>query len=249
MKYSLALISALATASLAGPIETRQSKKPFIEPIYDDFWDKCDNIYTSGQGKPPRNSEACQGTRDYCTRKLYEAMGEHFESPKACIDSPGPPPFKEPAAMEKKVEFCGTDSKFAGDAWRATSEPCLGTVEYCNKKHYEDTAETYETSDQCIAVRQKTNPEPAKLDLTPTAPPEKVRFPPQRDDVNAIDLPVSPQETEDLICNQFKESKDKCHPVIAQCVFDKSKHKFNSQTDFWQVVGECASEVLTLKGR
>ncbi|KAK9439628.1 hypothetical protein VB005_07784 [Metarhizium brunneum] len=61
---------------------------------------------------------------------------------------------------------------------------------------------------------------------------------------------VLPQEVEKLICTQFKEPEDECHPAITQCVFEQKKKpdNFNSQKDFWKAVNACASKVLTPRG-
>lgn len=151
--------TALATVSLAGPVETEQGKKPFIDPLYNSFGPKC----LADNAEFPRDSEACLGTRDYCGWKKYEAMGEHFDSPKSCMDSRQPPLFKEPASEENQANFCEGNPTFKGDAWRATTEPCLGTVAYCNKKAYEGTGETYDNPDECITLRVKTLTKNASL--------------------------------------------------------------------------------------
>ncbi|KAH0591645.1 hypothetical protein MHUMG1_10623 [Metarhizium humberi] len=98
-----------------------------------------------------------------------------------------------------------------------------------------------------IAAQNNTSARPQE---TPKPQETNPQFPPQRDDVNGVDTgPVSPQQMEKLICNQFKDPKANCENALRQCVFEQKDNlrNFNSPKDFWQAVGECASKVLTLK--
>lgn len=191
MKYSLVLTLAGATASLAGPImETRQSKKPFLEPN-----DEC-NQGPAFRPNLPELGEDCLGTLDYCQYKhLYEAFGERYDSSKACLDAREQPPFKEPA--KPGTEGCES-TQFAWSTRDKNKERCLGTVEYCNKKLYEGTAETFDNPDQCIAARQGgPKPQPG-----PSTSPE---------------LP-----TEAELCSPFNGNRDACIAATRQCL---GKHK------------------------
>ncbi|EXV05163.1 hypothetical protein X797_002850 [Metarhizium robertsii] len=62
---------------------------------------------------------------------------------------------------------------------------------------------------------------------------------------------VSPQEVEKIICSQFQQPEDECHPVITQCIFEQKKKpdNLNAQKDYWKAVYACASKVLKLKGQ
>lgn len=77
MKSSLAITLASAAASLAGPLQTRRTKMPFIEPN-----PACDNG-PAYRPNLPEDSEGCLGTLYYCTKRYYQDFGEHHDSPKA----------------------------------------------------------------------------------------------------------------------------------------------------------------------
>ncbi|KAM3514305.1 hypothetical protein MY11210_002095 [Beauveria gryllotalpidicola] len=149
MKYSVALVSAFAAASMAGPVETRQEKKPFVERPDEDFWMK--ECY---KGSHPRNSEFCLGTRLYCKDKYFKSQGEPFDSVQDCFRSRETPAFQEPAPEENSFELCVGNAFAANEAWRKTSEACLGTVEYCNQKIYEKDGEPFDSPKACVDSRK-----------------------------------------------------------------------------------------------
>ncbi|KAK8148039.1 hypothetical protein G3M48_000518 [Beauveria asiatica] len=149
MKYSVALVSAFAAASMAGPVETRQNKKPFVERTRDDFFAK-----ECRDGPHSPTSEFCLGTREYCMRKGYKSEGEPFDSVQDCFRSRETPAFQEPPSGKQRFDACATDSRYWGDLWMQTSEACLGTVEFCNQKIYEKDGEPFDSPEACVDSRK-----------------------------------------------------------------------------------------------
>ncbi|KJZ72262.1 hypothetical protein HIM_08303 [Hirsutella minnesotensis 3608] len=152
-------------------------KKPFKERATSaNFSELCGNSKFAGDLEKTR-SEDCQGTLVFCNKKFYEKSktGEKFASPQECLDSREKPagaaaagtppannkakqpaqkkPFKQPASDAQFFDLCG-NSKFAGDADKSRSEDCAGTLEFCNKKLFENTDEKFASAKACLDSRQ-----------------------------------------------------------------------------------------------
>ncbi|KAM3446392.1 hypothetical protein NHJ6243_010226, partial [Beauveria neobassiana] len=132
------MLAACAGLTAATPL-TRQTefKKPFVLDI----------------GKCDKNTEECQGTFKYCRYELYR-FEESFKDPAECLASrePGPMPLKlfwQPG--KSTLKNCGPGD---GASTKRNSEPCVGTLEYCQKGHYTAYDESFGSADECIASRQ-----------------------------------------------------------------------------------------------
>ncbi|KAK8142322.1 hypothetical protein G3M48_008991 [Beauveria asiatica] len=118
-------------------IRHTEYKKPFVFDI----------------GKCDKNTEDCQGTFKYCRDHLYQFV-ESFEDPAECLASrePGPMPLKPFWQSDKRtLTNCGLGD---GGSTKRNSEPCVGTIEYCQKGHYTAHHESFGSADECVASRQ-----------------------------------------------------------------------------------------------
>ncbi|KAM3507418.1 hypothetical protein MY10362_001800 [Beauveria mimosiformis] len=194
MKYSIALVPVFVAASLAGPIETRQDKKPFIEVPDVNFWiNQCRN----GPNLP--SSEICRGTHAYCKERFYKKAGEPFGSTQDCFRSRETPAFQEPAPRREMDDLCAGWSKSWSDLWMKTSEACLGTNEYCNQKIYEKDGEPFDSPQACIDSRK------AKSSANPEVS--------QGGDIRQ-------KAAEFCAKNKLNLSVPECNIQVAQCTFD-----------------------------
>ncbi|KAM3462429.1 hypothetical protein NHJ6243_004178 [Beauveria neobassiana] len=147
MKYSVALVSAFAAASVAGPIETRQNKKPFVEAPDQAFY-----------------AEKCFAGQSYPTSE-----GEPFNSVQDCFRSRETPAFREPALngpgfAQQHDNLCADFTRHIDDIWKPSSEACIGTVEWCNQKTYEKDGEPFDSPKACIDSRKAANTQVSKGD-------------------------------------------------------------------------------------
>ncbi|KAF1735410.1 hypothetical protein CRV24_004334 [Beauveria bassiana] len=136
MKYSVALVSAFAAASVAGPIETRQNKKPYVEAPDQAFYD-----------------EKCFAGQNYPTSE-YNFEGEPFDSVQDCFRSRETPAFKESLSGKQRYLACDANAYYWDDFGKKTSEACIGTIEWCNQKSYEKDGEPFDSPKACIDSRK-----------------------------------------------------------------------------------------------
>ncbi|KAM4057812.1 hypothetical protein HRG_009432 [Hirsutella rhossiliensis] len=72
-------------------------------------------------------------------------------------------PFRQPAAQAQRAQLCGT---VPGDI-KARSEECVGTLDFCNRRLFDGTAETFPSPEACRASR---DPAPGVAPGNPAIP-------------------------------------------------------------------------------
>ncbi|KAM3496509.1 hypothetical protein MY3957_000349 [Beauveria namnaoensis] len=213
IKYSVALVSAFAAASVAGPIETRQNKKPYVEAPDQAFYaEKC----FAGQKYP--TSEVCLGTREYCMKKKYRFEGEPFDSVQDCFRSRETPAFREPALngpgfAQQHDNLCADFTRYIDDIWKPSSEACVGTMEWCNQKTYEKDGEPFDNPKDCIDSR-KTAQSGANTQVS------------KGDDFRQ-------KQAEYCTNNNLGLHESACKFLVAQCAFE------NQDATSFDVIAEC----------
>ncbi|PMB68497.1 hypothetical protein BM221_005076 [Beauveria bassiana] len=209
MKYSVALVSAFAAASVAGPIETRQNRKPFVEvPDVAFFIQECLN------GPRSPTSELCLGTRDYCRKKKnYNSEGEPFDSIQDCFRSRETPAFHEVLSGRQRYLACDANAYDWNDFGKSPSEACLGTIEWCNQKIYENDGEPFDSPKDCIDSR-KTAQSGANTQVS------------KGDDVRQ-------KQAEYCTNNKLGLQESACKILVAQCAFE------NQDATSFDAIAEC----------
>ncbi|KAM3529954.1 hypothetical protein MY4038_005171 [Beauveria bassiana] len=188
MKYSVALVSAFAAASVAGPIETRQNRKPFVEVPDDAFFI---------QEK----------------KKNYNSEGEPFDSIQDCFRSRETPAFHEVLSGRQRYLACDANAYDWNDFGKSPSEACLGTIEWCNQKIYENDGEPFDSPKDCIDSR-KTAQSGANTQVS------------KGDDVRQ-------KQAEYCTNNKLGLQESACKILVAQCAFE------NQDATSFDAIAEC----------